>query len=115
MSDLFGLGMMGNYEDRKVDNFTKGDLVVDTVAVTDSTEPYETGICHPQYNSGSWVIVELYGTKKAAAVGHKKWIDIMTAKELPDKLIDVSTAEVTDLCDVFNNDGWRTYKKEEKK
>lgn len=102
--------MAGNYEQRKVDNF-EGDngLVVDTVAVTDSRKSYETGILHPAYNGGDWVIVDLYDTKKEAQAGHDKWVAIMTAEKLPEKLVDVSSAEVADLLDAFSDgEDWRT-------
>ena len=59
-----------NYEERKVANFQKGDLVIDTCAVSDSINPYETGICHPDYNDGDWVIVETYEDPDAAMEGH---------------------------------------------
>lgn len=44
--------MADNYEDRKIDNFSEGELSVDTCAITDSEQRYETGISHPQCNSG---------------------------------------------------------------
>jgi len=64
---MFGvLGMMGNYEERKVDRFEKGDVFVDTAAITDSEHPYETGIRHPRYNNGELIIVAMYDTKEEA-------------------------------------------------
>jgi len=103
------LSMVDNYEDRLVDNFTQGDLVVDTAAVTDSKQPYETGIEHPKYNGGELVIVELYDTKEEAQVGHDKWVKIMTAKKLPKELKNVSSCEIAEAIDSLNgNDGWRT-------
>ena len=92
MDNLFGfLGMFDDYEERALDHYEKGDIIVDTCLVTDSHKPYETGICHPKYNVGDWVIVELYDTKEEAQVGHDKWVKKMTAKKLPSKLKDVST------------------------
>ena len=85
--------MANNYEERKVDNFTQGDIQVDTALINDSSKPYETGICHPAYNGGAWVIVELYNTKEEAQIGHDKWVKIMTSEVLPDTLKDVSTCE----------------------
>ena len=97
MFDFFA--MMGNYEDRKVARFEDGTCTVDTAAVTDSAKPYETGICHPAYNEGAWVIVELYDTKEGAVAGHDRWVKTMTAKELPAELTDVSTATTAVLLD----------------
>jgi hypothetical protein len=101
------LSMMGNYEARKVDRFEKGALLVDTALVTDSYDPYETAVAHPAYNNGKWVIVETYKTKEAAQSGHKRWVEIMTADELPKELKDVSTAE-TSLWRDIEGDDWRT-------
>lgn len=86
------LNMVGNYEQRKVDRFEQDDLIIDTCAVNDINDyDYETGIEHPSYNKGSWVIVEQYKTKAQAKKGHKNWIKIMTSKKLPKQLKDVST------------------------
>lgn len=97
MNDMFGLSMMGNYEQRKVANYKEGDLVVDTAAVTDSKDPYETGIKHPFYNNGNWVIVETYETKEQAQKGHDKWVKTMTADKPPEKLVDCSTFFTAEL------------------
>ena len=100
--------MMGNYEERKVDRYETEDLIVDTCAVNDSAEPYETAIEHPAYNNGKWVVVEMYDSKEEAQRGHDKWVKLMTAKELPTELKDVSTAEIANLCDALGDDDWRT-------
>lgn len=89
--------MANNYEERKVDRFQKDGVIIDTCAVTDSDQPYETGISHPQYNGGNWVIVELYSDKEKAQEGHKKWVEKMTSENLPDELEDVSTAEIAEF------------------
>lgn len=86
-----------NYEERKVANYAEGELIVDTCAVSDSDQPYETGILHPSYNDGKWVIVELYNSVEEATAGHLRWVKIMTAKELPKVLEDVSTCFFADL------------------
>lgn len=109
------LSMAGNYEQRKVANYEgEGGLEIDTAAVTDSRKPYETGILHPQYNSGAWVIVELYDTKEEARAGHDKWVKIMTADILPAALRDVSSCEVAELADAFSDeeDDWRLHKRQ---
>jgi hypothetical protein len=103
---MFGfLSMMDNYEDRKVANYSdeKSGLIVDTCAVTDSDEPFETGICHPNYNDGKWVIVEMYSSKEKAQEGHEKWVKIMTAKKLPANLKDVSTCELVKLSRLLDS------------
>jgi len=112
MGDLLGtVGMMGNYESRKVGRLDKGKLSVSTVAVTDSDQPYETAVAHPRYNSGRRVIVEMYDTRKAAEAGHEKWVKTMTARKLPDQLVNVSTAGIAQLCDAFGDGDWRTWDK----
>jgi len=93
--------MADNYEDRKVAKFERGNLFISTARVTDSTEPYETAVAHPQYNKGELVIVEMYNTKEDAKAGHKKWVKLMTAKKLPKKLNDVSTSEIKQLLNIF--------------
>ena len=98
--------MENNYEERVVDNYEgKGELVVDTAAVTDSEQDYETGISHPKYNDGKWVIIELYDTKDEAQVGHDKWVKIMTAATLPEQIEDVSTAEIKKLASILEGEG----------
>ena len=113
MFDLFGLDMLGNYEERKVDNYKdeKKGLCIDTCMVTDSKKDYETAIGHPQYNDGSLIIVELYDTKEEAQEGHNIWVKRMTGKKLPGQLKDVSTAEIAKLCDICGKD-WRKYKRQ---
>lgn len=98
--------MVGNYEERKVDRYESGFLVIDTAAVTDSEMPFETAVQHPKYNYGKWVIVETYMTKELAQEGHNRWVGTMTAEQLPDTLTDVSTAGVAQLLDIFS-EGWR--------
>ncbi len=105
------MDMMGDYSDRKVDNFKQGKLTVDTARVTDAAKDYETAVKHPQYNDGAWVIVEIYDTKAEAQVGHDKWVKTMTTEPLPATLKDVSSAEIAELLDVFD-DSWREYKAE---
>jgi predicted transcriptional regulator of viral defense system len=100
------LSMVGTYEQRKVANFTKGDLQVDTVVVTDSDKPFETAVAHPKFNGGKWIIVELYDTKEQAQKGHDEWVKKMTDKKLPKELKDVSTAEIAKICDIVDKD-WR--------
>jgi len=107
------MSMMGNYEQRKVANFTKGKLTVDTCRVLDSQQDYETGVEHPDYNKGKWVIVSVYSSKEEAIKGHQKWVKIMTKKTLPKVLQDVSTAKCALLSDIGGTE-WRKIKREER-
>lgn len=103
------MDMAGNYKERLVANYTNKNndrIQVDTAAISDSDQPYETGIIHPGYNDGDWIIVEVYDTIKEAKVGHKRWVKKMTARSLPNQLLDVSTAEIAILFDTFGDD-WR--------
>jgi len=104
------MNMMDNYKDRKVANYSKEGLTIDTCAVSDSSKAYETAVEHPLYNNGRWVVVELYDTKKEAKAGHSKWVKIMTKKKLPTSLKDVSTANITKLVDAVDTK-WRVRKK----
>jgi hypothetical protein len=107
------LCMARNYEGRKVNHYEQGELIVDTCAVSDADKDYETAVVHPKYNGGEWIVVELYDTKKEAQIGHVRWVKKMTAKKLPVKLTDVSTAEVAEICDVFNDKkSWRIKEKQ---
>lgn len=102
--------MMDNYEERKIARYEKDEITIDTAMVTDSDKDYETGIKHPNYNNGKWIITELYDTKEEAKEGHDKWVKIMTTDKLPDKLKDVSTCEFISFIKIFNDsDDWREY------
>lgn len=96
--------MMGNYEDRKVarDEFSWG--FISTVSVTDGEKTYETAVKHERYSKGgSMIIVENYDTKSEAEAGHAKWVKTMTAKKLPDKLVDCCNAGIAQLCKAFGS------------
>jgi hypothetical protein len=79
--------MMFNYEERAVAHYESGVLAVDTCSVSDGEKEFETAVMHPSYLS-NWIIVEAYDTKEDAEKGHEKWVNIMMAEELPDKLVD---------------------------
>jgi len=68
-------------------------LTVDTCRVSDGQQPYETGIEHPEYNEGAWVIVEAYDTPEEAQGGHERWVRIMT-DDPPAQLVDCCNSEV---------------------
>jgi len=99
------LGMIGNYEQRKIANDKVDGGVVSTAAVNDSDKPYETGICHPSYDDGNWVTVELYDTMEQAKIGHKKWCEILASK--PEALTDNGSAS----CRPNFEDGENVYKR----
>ncbi len=95
----------GNHADRTVDYYEAGELCIDTCRVSDGQQPFETGIRHPAYNKGKWVIVEAYNSKEKAQSRHNKWVTTMTAKELPLHLTDCANAELADAllgCQTFS-------------
>ncbi len=102
------LDMMGNYEERKVDNYSKDGLEVDTAAITDSSKPFETAVKHPAYNGGEWISVELYDTKELAQKGHDKWVAVITSRNLHKPLKDVSDCIIAQMR--FDDDEERVFK-----
>jgi len=86
--------MLGTWEERNVARYEDEKVVVDTSAVTDCIEPFETGIQHPAYNNGDWVIVEAYDTVKQAQKGHEKWVKLLTSNKPPRDIEDIRTLEV---------------------
>jgi hypothetical protein len=109
MTQMFGfLDMIGNYENRKI-AFTKvGRALIDTCSVSDTDAGFETGIEHPQYNGGKWIIVEEYYSAKDAKKGHEKWVAVFK-KGLPEELKDVSSYICKRIADAMGCDS--TYKK----
>lgn len=96
---------VGNYEDRKVDRSEFEWGFISTARVSDGSQPFETAVQHPDYNDGSMVIVEAYATKALAQEGHKKWVEIMTAKKLPGSLTDCANSMIAQAfgsTQVFN-------------
>jgi hypothetical protein len=113
---MFGfLSMMGDREQRKVDNTeVKVDDVfqgtVDTCRVTDSTKSFETGIQSEFYRlNGDWVIVESYDTKEEAIIGHKKWCEFLASK--PNFLQDVGECQLVQLSLALGADVRGIYKR----
>jgi len=102
--------MADNYEDRKIDNTIINETEIDTVAVYDSEQPFETGIKSSLYNDNQWIIVEMYDTKEEAIIGHKKWCLMFESKKFPPHLEDVSTAEIKILADAFSNKSYNIKK-----
>lgn len=94
----------GNYEQRKIDRYEKNGLIVDTAAVSDGVHPYETGVCHPEYNLGKWVIVQAYDTQEESYTGHDTWIKRMTTEPLPEYLRDCANAIVSSMLESTSED-----------
>ena len=89
--NLMGIALMiGNYDERCVAQWTNDDgtQMLSTAQVFDGVEPFETAFHHPAYNEGKMVIVEAYGDKGSAAVGHAKWLKVIKDGPLPDELRD---------------------------
>jgi len=106
--------MLASYDVRAIDRYDEGDLFIDTCAVSDSEQPYETAVAHPAYNGGKLVIVEMYDSVELAENGHQQWVEKMTAKTLPDSLRDVSTARIASLgAAMARNDDWRVHARQE--
>jgi len=97
------MSMAGTYKQRLVENTTINGAEIDTVRVTDSLQPYETAISHESYNSGAWVVVEMYDLKELAEIGHAKWVEIFKKEKLPIELKDVSTSTIKRLLDSISN------------
>ena len=89
------LGMVGNYDNRKVsrDDYSWG--FISTISVTDGRKDFETAVEHKEYNQGSMIIVDCYSTKKKAEKGHKKWVKTM--ENPPDTLEDCANASVAQV------------------
>lgn len=98
MKDIFGFMQdWDNHDERLVLRFKEGRLSVDTSRVSDGEKPYETGVAHPDYNGGRWVIVEAYDTSEQARSGQFRWVKTMTSGPLPDKLVDCCNSSVSQV------------------
>lgn len=87
---MFNFLNMRPYEQRNVDYYHKGKLDIDTSEVPDGSSPFETGIRHPDYNYGEWIIVEAYNNRENAQSGHNRWVESMAI--LPDELTDCANS-----------------------
>ncbi len=100
-----------------MESYKKDNLIIDTCEVYDQPSPYnfETAVSHRGYNNGEWIIVELYELEADAIIGHKKWVNVMTADNLPEQLVDVSKIIVCQLKDKLEKgEGWRIFKRDKK-
>jgi hypothetical protein len=94
------LVMMSNYEQRVVDRYEDGDIIVDTASVNDGDKEYETAVAHPDYNDGWFMIVEAYDTIGGAQDGHNRWVAKMTTEPLPAVIVECQNAEIAKLIDI---------------
>jgi hypothetical protein len=86
-----------SYEDRKVARYDGPEGYVSTAKVTDSDDPYETGIMYHKWGERV-VIVQTYTTKDEAKVAHRKWVRAMKQDKLPkEKPRDVGTNAINKL------------------
>ncbi len=92
--DGFG-GMLGEsreeWENRRVSTTLVDDWKVDT-SYTPDTKCFETGIKHPLFNHGEWIIVDEYETREEAVRRHKEWVKHMSTN--PTELTSIQTDEV---------------------
>jgi len=97
MNDIFSfLNHIGNYESRKVlrNDFPEG--FVSTCYVSDGSQPFETAICHKDYQS-EIIPVEAYNTIEEAEVGHARWVEMFINKTLPERLIEFPNSAIAQL------------------
>lgn len=73
--------------ERAVCENTVNNYHIDTCKVYDRSWNFETGICHPDFHRGNWIIVRGYGTLDEAKSGHAMWCE--KAKNGFQKLYDV--------------------------
>jgi len=88
---------LDSYDQRSVNRYERGSLVIDTCRIFGSKQPFETAIRHPEF-SVNWIIVEAYDTVEEAQSGHERWVDVMTRKHLPEELRDCCNSKISDLC-----------------
>lgn len=84
-----------------------GGLVVDTCAINDSEQPYETAVSHMDYNEGGWIAVEMYEDEESALLGHEVWVARMTTEPLPVSLRDRTTCTAGKRADGIYGEEWR--------
>jgi hypothetical protein len=95
--------MYNNYETRKVDRFESDNGFVSTAKVSDSRDPYETGIQYKPWGPGV-VIVQTYETLDEAKNGHQRYVELFVSGELPqEKPLDTGTNIWSELARKFNS------------
>jgi hypothetical protein len=104
MSMFNFFSMASDYDSRKVDRLDASWGFISTAYVNDADKPYETAVCHEEYNDGLHVIVETYDTKSEAQEGHNRWVETMTAAELPTELVDRGESGARLMAGAFSND-----------
>ena len=94
------------YTDRVIGRHDgESGFFVSTAAVNDGAHPYETAVKHRDYDDGKMVIVEAYDDRKDAEAGHERWVETMTADELPPELRDCLNAEIAQVCGALDPEG----------
>jgi len=111
MFEFFNEMLNNTYEQRQVARYEKDGVFVDTCAVNDSDQPFETAIEHPKYNDGKMIVVQMYDTKEQAQKGHDKWVEKMTSKELPKAIKNVGTADIVKFAGALGFDLNEIYRK----
>lgn len=103
---MFGkmFSFLDDFERENVGHDENGEVIIDTCLVPDGVMPYETAICHPEYNDGDWIIVEAYDNRDDAELGHKKWTETMMAETPPDTLKDCCNAMLGQLVEALSDE-----------
>ncbi len=70
---------------KTVRSFVRGQLQVCTIQ---RGSLFGTAIRHPTYYKNNWIVVQRYRTKLEAELGHDKWVKLMTAGEMPMRLVE---------------------------
>ena len=111
---MFNFLTMSDYGSRKVGRHEADWGYISTAYVNDAEKPYETAVCHKDYNDGKMVIVEPYDTREEAETGHARWVATMTGDVLPDRLVDRGLSGVSQILDTLSDDNeWRIFGRED--
>lgn len=100
-----------DFEARNVAQYEDGDLRISTVQVptevTDGATLYQTGVSHPDFAGGNWIVVGEFQSREAAQAGHEGWIERFK-EGIPESLTDVCS-----IPDARFPDGERTIARRE--
>jgi len=108
--------MENNKSTRAIARYEDEDgLIIDTCFVTDSRLPIETAVSHPEYNDGSFIVVECYEDEFSALAGHQAWVNRMISDELPEQLQDVGASFWPSLGRTLYGDDYGVYKRTPRK
>ena len=101
MDNLFNWIKAAPHSERMVGRYEGHGVIVDTCAVNDADDPYETAI---QRGKKPCVIVEAYTTKDEAKAGHKRWKELAKAGKLPPRLRHKGTSGLAKLLQARGED-----------